>query len=95
MSNVAQTILSQLGGNKFIVMTGAKCFSDGNTLVTKFKMCTKANIMYITLNGFDLYDVKICKFRGMEVKTVAELKDAYLDMLRPFFEQTTGLRTSL
>jgi hypothetical protein len=23
--------LKQLGGNKFIVMTGAKCISDGNT----------------------------------------------------------------
>jgi hypothetical protein len=87
--------LKQLGGNKFIVMTGAKCISDGNTLIVKFKMCPKANIMYITLNGKDLYDVKICKFRGMEVKTVAELNDAYSDMLRPFFTETTGLRTSL
>jgi len=37
--NAATQILTQLGGNKFIAMTGATCFSDnnGNTLVTKFK----------------------------------------------------------
>ena len=30
---IANTILEQLGGNKFIAMTGAKNFvSDGNTL---------------------------------------------------------------
>lgn len=92
---ICSTMLNQLGGNKFIAMTGSKCVSDGNTLIVKFKMCRTANIMYITLNGNDLYDVKICKFRGMEVKTVAELNDAYSDMLRPFFTETTGLYTSL
>ena len=31
--NIASTILEQLGGNKFIAMTGASHFvSDGNTL---------------------------------------------------------------
>ena len=92
---ICSETLKQLGGNKFITMTGSTCFSDGNTLIVKFKMCRTANIMYITLNDNDLFDVKICKFRGMEVKTVAEMTDAYSDMLRPFFTETTGLRTSL
>jgi len=93
--NTAQTILSQLGGNKFIAMTGAVCFSDGNTLITKFKGSKVANIMYVTLNEFDTYDVKIGKFRGTELKIVKEVSGAYCDMLRFIFEQTTGLRTSL
>ena len=90
-------ILSQLGGNKFIVMTGATCYSDNNgqTLVAKFKGSKIANIMYITLNSMDLYDVQICKYRGMDIKTVKEVNGAYADMLKPLFEQTTGLRTSL
>jgi len=93
--NVANQILQQLGGNKFIAMTGASCFSDGNTLITKFKGSKIANIMYITLNSNDLYDIKICKFRGMDVKTIKEVNGAYNDMLKPIFENTTQLRTSL
>ncbi len=91
----ANEILNQLGGSKFIAMTGASCYSDGDTLVTKFKGSKAANIMYVTLNNNDLYDVKICKYKGMEVKTIKEVNNAYADMLKPIFEQTTGLRTSL
>jgi hypothetical protein len=90
-----QQILNQLGGKKFIAMTGATCYADGNTLVTKFKGSRKANIMYITLNGLDLYDVKICKFSGMNVKTVNEYSNVYSDMLTNIFEKSTGLYTSL
>ena len=95
--NTATTILNQLGGNKFIAMTGASCYSDNNgqTLVTKFKGSKVANIMYVTLNSMDLYDIKICKFRGLDVKVVKEVSNAYNDMLRDIFESTTGLRTSL
>jgi hypothetical protein len=95
--NNAQITLSQLGGNKFIAMTGATCYHDnnGNTLVVKFKGSKAANIMYVTLNSMDTYDVKFCKFRGMDIKTVAEFNGAYVDMLKPMFEDTTKLRTSL
>ena len=91
----AATILSQLGGSKFIAMTGATCYSDGDTLVTKFKGSRVANIMYVTLTSMDTYDVKICKFRGMEIKTIKEVNGAYAEMLKPIFESTTFLRTSL
>ena len=65
--SVANEILKQLGGRKFIAMTGAICYSDGNTLISKFKGSKVANIMYVTLNALDTYDIKICKFRGMNV----------------------------
>lgn len=91
----ANEILNQLGGNKFIAMTGATCYSDGNTLVSKFKGSKVANIMYITLNENDLYDVKICKFKGMSIKTVKEINGTYANTLKPLFEKTTGLRASL
>ena len=93
--SIANTILNQLGGSKFISMTGATCYSDGNTLVSKFKGSKVANIMYVTLNESDLYDVKICKFKGMDVKTVKEVNNAYADMLKSLFETTTGLKASL
>jgi hypothetical protein len=93
----ANEILKQLGGKKFIAMTGATCYSDnnGNTLVAKFKGSKIANIMYITLNSMDTYDIKICKFKGMNINTVKEVSNAYNDMLKPIFEQTTGLTVSL
>ena len=91
----ATTILNQLGGNKFIAMTGATCYSDGNTLISKFKGSKVANIMYVTLNENDTYDVKLCKFRGLDVKTIKEVTGAYAEMLKPIFEGTTGLKTSL
>ena len=94
--NVTQEIVKQLGGNRFAAMTGATFMADGeNTLVTKFKGSKVANIMYVTLTDQDLYDVKICKFRGMDLKTVKEVSGVYADMLKPIFEKTTGLMTSL
>lgn len=96
-SGAAETILQQLGGNKFIAMTGATVMKDdnGNTLRVKFKGSPKANIMWVTLNSMDLYDITIAKYRGDNVKVVAKLENAYSDMLVDFFERTTGLRTSL
>ena len=51
----ANIILEQLGGNKFIAMTGAKNFvSDGNTLrMTLPKNRSKANRLYVTLDATD------------------------------------------
>jgi hypothetical protein len=51
--------------------------------------------MYVTLEENDLYTVKIAKFRGLDVKTIKEVKNVYADMLTSIFENTTGLRTSL
>ena len=92
---IAREILNQLGGNKFIAMTGATVMRDGATLVAKFKGSRIANIMYITLNAMDLYDVRICKFRGCDIKEVASMENAYHDMLQPFFTKVTKLYTSL
>ncbi len=97
---VQKEIISQLGGNQFIAMTGANCFADGdNTLVVKFKGCKIANIMYITLNSLDLYDMRIAKFTTAKYKTtvtdVASFNSVCCEDLRPIFERTTKLRTSL
>ena len=92
---IAATTRQQLGGQKFIVMTGATCYSDLNTLVVKFKGSKVANIMYVEYTSLDLYNIKICKYRGLDVKVISETKNAYADMLRPIFEKITGLATRL
>ena len=88
-------ILKALGGRKFLAMTGATCYADQDTLIVKFKGSPKANIMYVTLTSSDLYDVKICKFKNLDVKPVFEAKGMYFDSLPSTFTQITGLYTSL
>ena len=62
--NTAQIILEQLGGNKFIAMTGAKNFvSDGDTLrMTLPRNGSKANRLNITLAPDDTYTMHFFKF---------------------------------
>ena len=65
MSNmsVAKTILEQLGGNKFRMMTGAKNFmSFAEGLVMKIgRNSSNSNYLKITLNSMDLYDMEFAK----------------------------------
>jgi hypothetical protein len=90
--NVAQTILAQLGGNQFIVLTGAKNFVGGeNFLQFRFG---RGEGMRITLNGSDLYDVDHYVIRGMEVKDKGREEGLYADMLKDMFERRTGLFVS-
>jgi len=107
MSNaqeIAQTILSQLGGNKFTAMTGANSFVAHDAGLS-FRLpgggFTKDGINYvmITLNSLDLYDVKYMKIRkgkGIpQVKIISESAILYADMLQEDFARTTGLNTRL
>lgn len=95
--NTAQTIINQLGGNRFLAMTGAKhLVNTGNGL--RFKLPRGArdgvNCAAVTLNG-DLYDVQYLKVRGLDCKTVSESTGVYADGLAADFTQSTGLSTSL
>ena len=100
MSNmtVAKTILEQLRGNKFRVMTGAKSFmgfADG--LAMKIgRNSSNSNYLKITLNAMDLYDMEFAKVTRMgEKKSVKEYSDVYNDMLTEIFESHTGMYTKL
>ena len=96
--SVATTLLNQLGGNKFRVMTGAKNFMDhGNALSMRIgRNSSNSNYLKITLNDSDLYDVRFSKVTKMgEEKSVREFNDVYNDMLVEIFESHTGMYTSL
>jgi hypothetical protein len=101
VSDVVTEIYRQLGGNKFKVMTGAKDFvGDENTLRFKLRKGTAKdgiNLVSITLNSMDLYDVSFQKFnyRTFDIKTIKEFNNIYNDQLKDIFEETTGLHTSL
>ena len=108
--SIAGTILEQLGGNKFIAMTGASHFvSDGNTLrMTLPKNGSKANRLYITLDeGTDTYtmhffrytsprmNTKTFTFTSEKVKEIYETSGVYFDQLQPIFTSVTGFYTHL
>jgi hypothetical protein len=94
---IAKEILRQLGGNKFIVMTGAKNLAGGDNYLS-FKIGknkTSCNYVKIKLNGKDLYDVEFGRIRGHEYKVLKTYNDVYNDQLRDIFTEYTGLYTSL
>lgn len=103
---VAATILQQLGGNKFIVMTGSHNFMHGSDekgnpyiIMTLRSNQSKANRLRITLNSMDTYDMEFFKVRMVNYEykntTVQSFKGYYDDMLQEAFTKVTGFYTSL
>ena len=93
----ATTILQQLGGRRFQVMTGSYNFvSNGNSLTMKLRRnAAKATHLRITLTSMDDYTMEFISCRGASIKTKAEFEGVYCDQLQSFFTETTGLYTSL
>lgn len=95
---VANTILAQLGGNRFRMMTGAKDFVGGAAMLM-FKIGTgaknKINKVRVTLDAFDTYTVEFFNIRGVNVKTIAKHEGIYADMLQDIFTSETGFFTKL
>jgi len=98
MSDVANEIYRQLGGNRFRVMTGAKnMVSTENGIRMRIgRNKTNANFMEIVLNKSDLYDITFAKVTKMgEMKSMKGYDNVYNDMLVSLFESHTGMYTSL
>jgi len=102
--SVANEIFRQLGGQKFVTMTGAKAFIgltketcgiDGIRMkIGRNK--TNHNWMEVTLNSLDLYDVAFAKLTKLgERKSLKEYKNVYNDSLVELFETHTGMYTKL
>lgn len=93
----ANTILEQLGGHRFIAMTGAKNFvgSDDMLAFSLPKNSSKGNKMRVTLTPADTYTVEVFAIRGITVKALAVREDVYADSLQAVFTSMTGLYTSL
>jgi hypothetical protein len=94
MSAIANTIKAQLGGQKFVAMTGAKNFStSGNDLTfTLWRTAKKIKHVKIILNANDLYDVK---FYNSNADAIIELSDVFATDLQTVFTRHTGLDTHL
>ena len=88
-NQIAATILNQLGGNRFIAMTGAKNFlATGDGLRFSIgRNASKANRVEIKLNGLDLYDIEFTKHRPFSIKI-----DHKKGEVKTIEEQTTTIR---
>ena len=99
---IAKTILQQIGGRRFTVMTGSRDFIDmGNGLrmsLTRNK--TSANRLDIIYDArVDLYNMRFSP-RTLSTKTcecnaqdIAVQEGIYFDMLDEMFTMVTGLYT--
>ncbi len=95
---IAQTILQQLGGNRFIAMVGARNLASVNGNALSFKVGRNSKgvtHVMITLAPADLYTVETFKCRGMEIAKLATVENVYAENLREVFTAQTGLDTSL
>lgn len=96
---IAHTILSQLGGNRFVSMTGAKNLAEierGIAFQLPANLTNhRINAVKIVLDYSDTYKVKFLKIGKLELKTVSEFDMVYCDQLVDLFEQETGLYTHL
>lgn len=96
---VAIEILKQLGGHRFIAMTGARNFlCDDRSMGFKVPGTmtkNRINFVKISLNAMDTYDMEFKSLWGDKLTTVSTFEGAYNDMLVNIFESRTGLRTSL
>jgi hypothetical protein len=94
---IAQTILQQLGGNKFIAMTGSHTFvKHENWLrMTLRRNVVGAKWLKITLNCNDLYDLEFLSERKGVVSTKRLVEGVYFDQLQEVFTSVTGLYTKL
>jgi hypothetical protein len=93
----ASELLKQLGGNKFISMTGAKnlTFSGLGLVMQIGKNSKGVTHVRFKLSSKDLYDVDFLSIRGSNVKTKSKEKGVYVDQLGKVFKKNTGLNVRL
>lgn len=100
-TSVAQTIVQQYGGRRFLAMTGAKhllSINEGRGL--QFKLPSnfakdQINTVRVELTVDDLYHVEYGVARGKNYKVVSRSEGLFFDQLQEDFTRVTGLYTRL
>jgi hypothetical protein len=94
---VSKTILEQLGGRKFMVMTGTKNFvgSDARLRFSLPRNKSNGNVMTITLNSMDTYDVEVLMVKSLQAVVLESHSGVYGDNLQDVFTEITGFDTHL
>jgi len=88
------TVINQLGGSRFVAMTGASRFRTSKNSID-FKVPRAKNsikFIKITLTQSDTYDMEFLKMRG---ELVNKEENVYASDLQSTFTRNTGLDTHL
>lgn len=96
-SKCAMIILEQMGGNKFLAMTGAKniCYDPISITFQLMRNAMRIKWVRIILDEDDTYIINfVTLVKGVPV-TKTRLTGIYADNLQSVFTQHTGLCTSL
>ena len=95
----AETLLQQLGGRKFIAMTGAKDLMvdrENKSLHMKIGRNSKGiNHLKITYMPDDTYTMDFGRIRKLDYKVVRSISGVYAEALQDVFTEVTGMYTSL
>lgn len=105
--NVAEIILEQLGGQRFIAMTGARDILGSNGSKDfrgrlgslQFRIGAGAkdriNSIRITLDANDTYTLEAYRIRGTKITPVIDRSGLYAEDLRGAFISATGFDCTL
>lgn len=95
---LAETILKQLGGNRFCMMVGANrliAHKDGLSFRIG-RNCKNVNYVKVTLMGDDTYGMKFSYVTKNGEKIKKEIESGiYCDQLEEIFRTYTGMETRM
>jgi len=96
-NQIARTILDQLGGNRFVAMTGASGFVGHGRVLTMRLPRNKcgANRLAIALDPDDTYRMVFSSLRSLDLKPVKEVEGLFAEDLQRIFTEVTGMDTHL
>lgn len=101
-SQVAKTILQQLGGKQFITMTGSRGFTGGADrlqFIVGKGANRQINKVVVILDPSDTYTVQFWhidqRAATFQMKLLESQSDVYADNLRDVFTEHTGFWCSL
>ena len=93
---VAETILAQLGGSRFRLMTGARHFVGApSSLAFRIPRSNGISQVKVTLTGMDDYIVAFVGMHAGRLAVKARHDGIYCDQLQELFTRETGLDTRL
>lgn len=97
MHPIAQTILTQLGGRRFLAMTGARDLVASETSLAMRLPIGKARNLRIELAADDTYTVKSLRWNrtNLQYGITAIASGVYADSLRDVVEGMTDLLVGL
>lgn len=98
MNTIISNMVTILGGNKALAMTGGTFSADesSNTLYFKYKGSRKTNCLTFVYDSvMDLYTMTFQKIKKFDIIVIEEVRMVYADQVKRIFTETTGLELSL